>query len=76
MPWVLGATRVNLGLYILVSLWFMVAWVIVIIYAIKAFKARNSTSCSSTKYLIGIAMIIISYIIVWVGLFNGYMVTV
>jgi len=75
-PWIFGATRANLGPYLLAFFWFMGAWIVAIIYGVKAFKLRRTNSSLCNKYLIGVAAVLISYIIVWAGMFNGYMVTV
>jgi len=75
-PWTLGATRANLGPYLLALLWFAGAWIIAVFYMVNAFKYRKINTLLSKRYLMGLTLLLTSYVIVGVGIFNGYVVTV
>ena len=54
----------------------MGVWIVAIVYAVKAYKLRNDTPILGRKYLVGLGMILVSYLVIWVGFFRGYIVTV
>ena len=76
VPWIGEVSRGKLGPYILSFFWFMGAWIIAVVYAVLAYRSRKTDLPLKKKYLIGISIFLISYAIVWIGIFNGYMVTV
>ncbi len=75
-PWIFGASRANLGPYLLAFLWFLGVWVVSIVYAIKAYKLRKLNRSLKNRYLLGFIMIAFSYLLVWIGIFNGLVITV
>ncbi|MCP3924295.1 MAG: hypothetical protein GY714_17100 [Desulfobacterales bacterium] len=75
-PWIGEVSRAKLGPYILAFLWFIGAWIIAIVYIVLAFKNRKDAPELTKIYLIGVGIFLISYAIVWIGILNGYMVTV
>ena len=76
MPWVFGATRANLLPYVLVFLWFMGAWILVVAYLVKAGRLTKTNTTLKHRYFVALGMFFFSHVIVWIGFFNGYIVTV
>ena len=76
MPWLLEPARDYVPPYLLAFFWFMGAWLAAIYYGVRAFKLRKIDSSQKNRYISGMAIILVSYVIVWVGIFNGYLLTV
>jgi len=76
VPWIGIASRASLGPYIVAFLWFLGAWLIGLFYAYKAIENKKLNKVLSKQYLVGFVMFLISYLIVFIGIFNGYMVSV
>ena len=75
-PWIFGATRANLAPYILAFFWFLGVWIVGIAYGVKAYGLRKTDPTSMNRYLIALGIVLFSYVIVGVGVFSGYMITV
>ena len=76
VPWIGEFSRGKLGLYILSFFWFMGAWIIAVVYAVLAYRSSKTSPPLKIKYFFAISIFLISYAIVWIGIFNGYMVRV
>ena len=75
-PWLFGASHITLGLYLLAFIWFFGVWFAVILYAVKAYKYRKTDPNVKNRYLLGLTITVLSYVVVWGGIFNGYMISV
>ena len=75
-PWLTNTPHDVLGLYVMAFFWFLLVWIVAIYYVIKADKLRSKTPELTNKYMYGLGLIIFSYIIVLIGFFSGYTVTV
>ena len=76
VPWIGETTRGKLGPYILSFLWFLAAWIIMFVYVVIAFKKRKDEKEKSRSYYCGALIFAISYLVIFIGIIKGYMVTV
>lgn len=74
-PWLIGANRANLGLYIISFLWFLVAWIIVIIKLVGIMKSAKKKKFSK-HMLYSLLIMILCYTILFWGWTNHYIITV
>ncbi len=75
-PWWSGASRTNLGFYILAIFWFAIAWIILLFNIFKIIKLRKSNFENKKFYIINALVILISYVLLIIGWMNNFMVTV
>ncbi len=78
-PWVGEASRVKLGPYIVSFFWFfwfLFVWLLMVFYFYRAYSLRKTKRAEGSFFLRSGFVILASYVIVFVGIFNGYMVSV
>jgi len=75
-PWLIAANRANLGLYIISFLWFLVAWIFVVIRAIGIIRQLLREKALDIHKVISALLIVVCYIMVLAGIGNGYIITV
>ncbi|WP_372797424.1 hypothetical protein [Pontiella sp.] len=76
-PWYSGDPRNALGLYILAFFWFLLfGWITMIANVVIMIKQRKANDRFWKPYGLSALIIALSYLAVWIGALNGYMVTV
>ena len=76
-PWLIAATRFNLGLYLLSFIWFFfVAWIMGVIILFKAVKNKIKNNNIWKSYSVVALFILIGYAGLFIFLYKGYFVTV
>ena len=75
-PWLSDSPRDVLGLYILAFFWFLVAWLFAVWFGLKLYQLRRTEPDVRKPYWVGLALFVTSYLVVGVGFFSGYIVTV
>jgi len=75
-PWLLAANNFNLGLYLLAFFWFTFAWLFIVYFVLKTLIYRRKKNPEWKDDLVGLSMMVASYVIVGIGLASGVMVTV
>ena len=78
LPWLIEP-RAGLGPYILAFIWFLVAWIVVVVHlamVLHISRTRQATKGRVRKHLAAAAIIGLSYLAVIIGVLNGLVVTV
>jgi hypothetical protein len=77
MPWV-GHSYESLGFYVWAVFWFLVAWIPMVVHLVFAVKNRmkKEEKRPVQNHLVAAGMILFSYLIVGIGISQGYFVTV
>lgn len=75
-PWLMGANRGSLALYILGVLWFFVGWIPLIVQGVLGIKQKIDGGSSWKHHIIAALIIAGSYLVIFIGMFTGRMVTV
>jgi hypothetical protein len=75
-PWWYGAIHTCLGFYILAFLWFLIAWIIFLIQMLKFIKLKKNNDASWKYSLSNSIIILISYVVLFLGWMNNLIVTV
>lgn len=75
-PWILKANKFSLLLYVIAFLWFLFVWPALLYFLFVFFKDFRKKLDSWKTTLLGLGLIILSYIIVGIGMANDVFVTV
>lgn len=76
LPWTYGATHTALGFYIIAFFWFMFAWLPLIFHLVLGITEKVRKNKNWKHHIITSGLIVISYILLFIAMSNGYMVTV
>lgn len=76
LPWTYGATHSALGFYIISFLWFLFAWILMLLHLILGIYNLEYKNNNWKHHITAFGVLIISYIILFIAISNGYMVTV
>jgi len=74
-PWLIAANRTFLGLYIISVLWFSFTWIVIIVKIVYITKSIKKKSFDKHR-LFSFLLMILCYIILFIGWSNHYIVTV
>lgn len=74
-PWIIDPHSA-LGFYLVAFLWFLFAWIILIIHIILFVKLRIAKNRKAKHHLLAFVLILVSYCILFIGVFNNYVLTV
>ncbi|MEM7600035.1 MAG: hypothetical protein AAF357_01310 [Verrucomicrobiota bacterium] len=75
LPWLIEP-RVALGPYILAFFWFLAVWIVAVIHLVLLVKNFRGEKSNAMRHGLAALLIGVSYVIVLVGLLNGFIVTV